>query len=477
IGGLTAGAILARNGKKVLVLEKNPVAGGYAVNFRRGEFEFDASLHLLNGFGKGKISYRFLEEAGIDEKIEFIRSPYLYRSIFPDFDIRLPQCNPEAYIELLAKFFPSEIDKVKELFKLMYRIFCRIYEVSGDRISPGDFTKYIGLTYQDVLNEFSLNDKLVAIISQVWPFNGLPPKQLPFFSFLVSFCDYVYNGGYYPKGGGQAIADALVAVIRENGGAVVFKKPAEQVLIKNGVAYGILSKDRDVFLGNKIICNIDARTVFHKLIGAQHLNHLFLKKIDEMEPSISAFQVYLGLSVDLTSSGLIDYTIFLNYDYNLEKHYQDSVDNKMDKSPLEISIYSLLTDNKSSKNRSIVNIISLAGYDFWKNIPKELYKDKKEELANILIKRAEAVIPKLSSSIDTMEVATPLTMERYTGNYKGAIYGWSPKLAQFGVRRMGQKTPIKNLFLCGAWTKPAGGIAGVMQSGVILSNKILNGDY
>jgi prolycopene isomerase len=94
-------------------------------------------------------------------------------------------------------------------------------------------------------------------------------------------------------------------------------------------------------------------------------------------------------------------------------------------------------------------------------------------MAMKLIKRAEDIIPRLSSYIDVQEVATPLTMERYTGNYKGAIYGWAPLISQTGFRRMDSKTPIKNLYLAGAWTRPGGGTTGVMYSGKSIAEKIL----
>ena len=477
IGGLTTGAILSKKGKKVLVLEKNPIPGGYAVNFRRGEFEFDASLHLLDGFGEGKISYKFLEETGIDKKIKFLKPVYLYRSIFPDFDFRVPQCDPKAYIDILGNFFPSEKEKIKKIFDLMFKIFCRIHDVGNDKISPADFIDYVDKTHQNVFEQFHIDKKLTAIISQIWPFIGLPSKQLPFLVFLSSWCDFIYNGGYYPEGGGQAISNALVEVIESNKGKVVFSKTVIHILVHDSIAYGVVTNDRNSFLADKIVSNIDARTTFYNLAGRECLSPLFLSEIDRMEPSISAFQVYLGLRIDLRKMGVNDYTIFLNPNYDLDYQYKASLENNFHEAPIEISLYNVLDENGISRDRSVVNIVSLAGYDFWKNFTKDKYKKKKREMADVLIKRTERIVPRLSYYIERMEIATPLTMERYTGNYKGAIYGWSQIISQYGAKRMSQKAPIENLFFSGAWTRPAGGIAGVMQSGVIASNKILNKDF
>ena len=75
-------------------------------------------------------------------------------------------------------------------------------------------------------------------------------------------------------------------------------------------------------------------------------------------------------------------------------------------------------------------------------------------------------MPGLRDAIEVKEIGTPLTNVRYTGNYRGGIYGWDQTLDNAMPRRLPQSTPIDNLYLSGAWTQPGGGYGGVIQSGL-----------
>ena len=87
-------------------------------------------------------------------------------------------------------------------------------------------------------------------------------------------------------------------------------------------------------------------------------------------------------------------------------------------------------------------------------------------MADILITKAEKkLLPGLSKAIAVKEIGTPLTNVRYTSNYRGAIYGWDQTLDNSATRRVAYTTPIKNLYLSGAWTRPGHGYGGVMASG------------
>jgi prolycopene isomerase len=478
IGGLSAAAVLSKNKKKVLVLEKNPVPGGYAVNFKRKYFEFDTSIHLINNLDRIDSSKNsILDKCGIKNKIHLLSPRFLYRSLFPDFDIRVPQCNLDAYSKALTKYFPTEKKGLEKLLKLSSNIFSRLENTGTSNISTKDMISFLNKTSQNVFDEFLTNDKFKSIVAQLWPYYGLPPFKLSALYFFYPWFDYIKMGGYYPKGGGKAITTALIEVLKNNGGEIRLNSKVDQILIRNNIAYGVVTEQGDEILSKKIISNIDTKTTFCNLIDKHIQPFDYAKKLDEMEPSVSAFVVYLGLNIPSKALHIEDYIIFVNPDYNLSNQFISFVNNDLQSVPFTITLHSNLTSDYAPDNKSVMSIMTLSGYDFWKNLSIEDYKNHKNFFANMLIAKAEEVIPSLSTYVDVVETATPLTMEKYTGSYKGAIFGWSQTVSQSGIRRLNQQTPIKNLYLAGAWSQPGGGIKGVMRSGINVSDKILTELY
>lgn len=485
IGGLTAAAILAKNGKKVLVLEKNPVAGGYAVNFRRGDFSFDTSLHLVDGVNEKGYVYDILKECGVIGKVKLLKPEYLYHSIYPDFDIRVPQTNIEGYIEILTSHFPHERQNIINLFKIMKQlnseipIFLNAQLLFGLKRLLSIFkypclVKYSRTTHQNMLDKFLRDYRLKAIISQLWPFFGLPPSQLASFYYAFPFYDYFSNGGYYFQGGAEALTNSFLSSIKECGGEVYLRNEVKKIIIKNKSAQGVMVGKDEFIKGNFIISNIDVRETFLSLIGEDFLPKRYVYKIKQLQQSISAFQVYLGLNCDLKEKGYTDYENFYNPNYDIEKQFVMSMKNCDVKELIYcLTIYSNLDSSVCPKGKSVVGISVLSNYSLWVGFSREEYAEQKQKFAQDLIKQAEKLIPNLSLYIEKMEVATPLTMERYTGNYKGAIYGWSQVVSQSGNNRLKNRTPVSNIYLTGAWTRIGGGVSAVIASGALAAKEIL----
>ena len=123
LGGLSCGSYLAINGRKVLVLEKHSIPGGYASSFKRGDFTFDVGLHMINGVAEGERWYKLFEWCGIADRIEFQKLNYFGRVVFPEHDFRIPCSGLEDIVSTLETHFPHEATGIRSLFAEMGKIY------------------------------------------------------------------------------------------------------------------------------------------------------------------------------------------------------------------------------------------------------------------------------------------------------------------------------------------------------------------
>jgi len=493
LGGLSCGAYLAKNGWKVLVLEKHSLPGGYATSFKRGSFTFDVALHMINGAGKGQNTYKFLEWCGVGDKIEFQKLKYFMRFIFPDLDIRLPSGDLNEVISVLENNFPHEKEGIRNLFKQAIKIYNDVFKFirAGTPFwlqLPIFPLLYRGLfpvlnkTGGQLFNKHLRDEKLKAILLGNWIFYGLPPSKLNIIYSVLPNLDLLMMGAYYPKGGNQVMTNSFVDVIKENNGEVALNSEVSSIVIEDGRAVGVVTKRGEKFLGSKIISNACAEETFINLIGKEKLPERFLNRMDKMERSISIFCVYLGLNEEFTTKleNREDHEVFALNTYNLDEDYRWSMNCEADKASFAVTLYSNIDDTLAKGNNFVMGIAQVQGFDYWRKYEndylkgnKKEYNKEKERIAMILIERAEKIIPEISKHIEVLEVATPLTLKRYTGNTDGAPYGWANTVNQGSpINRMTQKTPIKNLYLSSAWTFPGGGQTPVIMSGYRLGRKL-----
>jgi len=130
-------------------------------------------------------------------------------------------------------------------------------------------------------------------------------------------------------------------------------------------------------------------------------------------------------------------------------------------SGLSISVPTLVDSSLAPAGEHIITATTLIPYDLGAS-----WRTEKARYADRLLEELEAVFPSVRSHITFAEGASPRTMERYTLNLTGAIYGWEVSPKQVGRRRLPHVTPIRGLYLSGHWTQPGGGVYGVVASGL-----------
>jgi len=139
-----------------------------------------------------------------------------------------------------------------------------------------------------------------------------------------------------------------------------------------------------------------------------------------------------------------------------------------------VTLYDVVDRGHSPPGKNTVNLLALQGYGPWERFEadyaagrKVAYNRAKQLMADTLIRKVErALLPGLSRAIEVQEIGTPLTHARYTGHRRGAIYGWDQTVSNSGSTRVGHATPIRNLYLAGAWSRPGHGYGAVIPSGL-----------
>ena len=135
--------------------------------------------------------------------------------------------------------------------------------------------------------------------------------------------------------------------------------------------------------------------------------------------------------------------------------------------------YSQIDSDLAPKGKSCGSICTVDYLSAWDQLSDEEYKKRKEEVAQILFKRLEKLIPGIIDEIEYYEVGTPKTIVKYTLNPQGSVYGYAQTPKQAGVFRMANKSPIDNLYFASAWTMPGGGFTGAILSGWSCANEVV----
>ena len=463
LGGLSAGAILSKKGKKVLVLEQHSKVGGFVTNFKRKGFEFDVSLHQIGGVEKTFFK-DILKECGVFDKIELLKHQFLYEAIYDDIELKVKNGDINSLKSKLYKLFPKEKFGIWLWFFIMQKIGweVKIWDkgVKNKFIMP--FLLYFApliitvlmfshrISVKKILDICTKDKKLREILMQLLGYYGKDTDismQVPF----IANYGYYFDGGYYIKGGSQSLSNSLKNVIEQNGGEVKVKDEVNQILFENNNATGVISKSGK-YLAKNIIANASPFIVYEKLLKKWDNGKKELDKIKDYEISTSLAQLYIGLDCPikiLNPKFEKSYIVFINK--NNEKY--------------TLSFHSNIDKSSVKENKSIICVTYLDDIKRWENLDNKQYKEKKEQEQKDILTKIEQYLPNIQNHIEVIELGTAKTMQRYTNNKDGSVYGFSQKVGQAGFDRFSNKSPLKNLYFASAWVFPSGGFEGVMRSG------------
>jgi prolycopene isomerase len=456
----------------VLVVERADGPGGCAHAFRRGPYLFDPAIHVTLDGATGQFLDTLLSQLGVRDRCELATTGHLYTTVFPDFMLEVPAGKSE-FVEAHAAAFPASADEIRRFLEYRGEFVGQLKQLPaqiGLTDLPLAMARYPLVfrhrndTVDDVLSKYVHDARARAVLTSVWPYQGLPPSRLSLL-FYGQLLELLTAGAYYPLGSFQTLADAFVTALEDSGGELVVNQEVRRIVVEKGRARGVELGDGSVVEAPIVISNADLRHTVEDLVGVDHVPKGYWNKVRRLKPSLSGFVVYAAAKTDL-SGRPVAHENFLYRHWDHDETLQDIEDGKP--GGMWMNVPTLLDPSLAPQGEHLLIMSSLAKFDIGRP-----WESERDRFAAEMVACFDEALPGLGGSLEIVEIATPETLVRATKTQQGALYGWENTPAQSANKRPGHDSPVEGLYLCGQWTLEAGSSFRVMLSGVETARLLL----
>jgi phytoene dehydrogenase-like protein len=463
-GGLACGALLAKDGYRVLIVEKNEHVGGYGSNFVREGFTFSYGGDDITGiWERGSISY-LLRELGIDQRKILTRNSH--RFIINGDQIDIPPTDNGVPVALINRF-PDEADAIAAFFDDARHAYLELFDKTIAESWGVPLRKDVPLTimpkewinnftathqlmieweripYRKMLDRYFQNDEIKTVLGNLLGYSG---SHLPESSALsaIDAAGYVFFGGYRPIGGAQRLAERLAQYITEHRGTVLMRHSVDSIVVHRGTVVGVQINQQQ-FKAPIVVSSVNAKTLYLNLLAKDALPPLYREHIIELTPGTSAVQVMAGVSQLFPS--------YPNIIYDMDHHIRITIGSHDDRSsaPLGSSSVTILQEATA---RDFPPFGSLS------------YDSKIAALTRKMIDKANHVMPGLHNHLVFSRSVTPHDLEQLTAMPDGAICPFEQ-----ASPRPSFKAPIRGLYLANSSSARCT-VEAVVISGIICKHDI-----
>ncbi len=517
MAGLTCAAYLAKEGRSVLLIEKNRECGGLVNTFSRDGFQFEAGVRSLENAG---IIFPMLKEMGIT--LDVVKSPVsvgIGNDILHVEDIR----SLEGYRDLLKKIYPeseAEIDRVMQLIRKVMKHMDVLYGIENPNFKDlkhdrayllnellpwlPKFLLTIGrinrlnMPVEPFLEKFVKNPSLRDMISQHFFKNTPAFFALSYFSLYLDY--------FYPRGGVGRLAEAVESKFLEWGGEIKRETVIEKVL---AYEHRVTDRENVSYSYEHLVWAADLKT-FYRITDVEAFPSKIRTKFDRTKRRLlekrggdSVFTLYVQVDEPADrfreiSNGHFFYSPskqglgethwselkgILGIPGELEKiRIMSWLDQFIALNTFEISIPALRDPDLAPEGKTGLIISILAEFDLFNRIADagwypEFITETEDRIIKVL---SGSVYPMLKDKIISRFSFSPLSYANRVGSSEGAITGWSfqgpvPVIHKIQSANRAVLTSIPSIFQAGQWTYSPAGVPMSILTGKLAARKVLKG--
>lgn len=478
IGGLSCAALLSQAGMKVLVVEKARLVGGYCQTYDWEGFPLNSGPTVLLGGGEGGTINALLRRLGLEGEVPMRRMHWGMAD--GKIALRLGMGIDEDLAKMENKF-PSARDGLRRLLADLRRFRGELMDRPDPLTSPlpsnleeyhEQFVRHPisalwqNLSFQAMLDEYLPDEQLGSLLLKTSSLLGGEPRRFPAYEGARILVALLLDGIYYPAKHLSHLSQKLAGAVRGAGGEVFTACGAEEVLIQGEGAkrrpIGLRLADGSQVRSGVVVLDMDPRRALTGLLQPTALGIEFLKEMEKLKVSGSAFVLHLIFQEDLR----IPERVLLFPTKSRRVRTGDTY----------LEVDSIMLTREASTEADKPGCVLLARI----NIPSQCYhvfEDEEgsaemgAELTYLVKEEISSILPAVKHAVREF-VTLPSHFNRLTSNGQGAAFGFAPMLDQWYYRRPGPRLPMPNLYLVGAWSRFGGGVEGAALSGIIAAREL-----
>jgi phytoene dehydrogenase-like protein len=435
--------------------------GGLCTAWKRNGYTVDGCLHWLTGSAPGSGMYKLWQELGMVQAQQIYNPEIFYRFESADgriFDFftdlsrlekHMLEIAPEdkAVIKRIIKAIRSfsrinmPVDKAPEMYSLsdMLKMVFSVLPVMGG------FSRYSMMTVKELAESFS-NPLLRAAWQNAW----LPEFASLFILMTLGWMHKKQAG--YVLGGSMKLSRAIEKRYLDLGGEINYKARVAKILVEDDCAVGVILEDGSEHRADYVISAADGHATIFDMLEGRYVDEKI--RVDYEQMPIFQPLVYVGIGVNRKFDDVPPVISGLFIELDKPVIIADA-----EQKWLNVRIHNF-DPSLAPAGKTLVTIMLESGFDYWSKLHEDLehYMAEKARVAEVIIEQLERRFPGFKSQVEMIDVATPVTFHRYTGNWQGSYEGWqmTPDVVTL---TMGKTLPgLNNFYMAGQWVMPGGGI-------------------
>lgn len=481
IGGLTAGALLAKRGYQVTIFDQAIVPGGCASTFKRRGFTFDVGATQVAGLEPGGIHHRLFAELGIEPPTASYCDPACAVFLPGETEPINVWRDPDKWQQERQRQFPGS----EPFWNLLNRLFTASWRFQGrDPVLPPrniwDIWQLVTavrpdtlitipftlMTVTDALKLYGLADHhrlktfldlQLKLYSQV----GADQTALLYAATALAVSQ-APQGLFHLQASMQVLSDRLVAGLEKYGGKLLMGHTVSQIHTDSGKVTGVTVSNRQGKVwtesADEVVANVTAQDLV-RLTDAPQLDN-YRRRVEKLPQPSGAFVVYLGVKREAIPQNCPAHLQFL---YDAEGVIGEN-------NSLFVSV-SKPGDGRAPDGYATLIASSFTDTDIWWQNQQD-YDQIKQQYTKEAIARLNSYFDLTPENIVYVEAATPKTFANFTAREKGIVGGLGQRIKTFGPFGFANRTPVKHLWLVGDSTHPGEGTAGVSYSALTVTRQI-----